>query len=662
MRLSEGTLRDYFKFLFLCYFYVLILRALEWYWVSRNHLVDGLARYETLGLGMDLLIVNALSIIYFLILISTGPSMRKGVNGSAKALVALAGLLHICFLNFYAMILRPVDQFLFKYSFREIFFTVTTSDANIPATIVLLCVFAAIAFVFPGRFNRLRVEARSAKWFGLVLLVSVPLSFCALRKTGADENAIRKNAVMNKSVFFYGNTLSSLLHRNEDMTLSRDHIQKFQSAFSGKTYVSDEYPLLHERNHADALGSYFNRADTLPNIVIIIVEGLGQRFLDTFHGIPLMPCLDSLAGQGLYWDRFFSTSERSFAVMTSVTGSLPYGPMGFNLLDPYPRHTTLMNLFKKSGYRSHFFYGQGAWFDQKDRFFKANGIDLVFDKSGFSPKYEKVMSANGKFFWGYQDMDLLQQSLEVLDTLPSGPRIDLYFTGSMHSPFAVGNPEYYSSQLDKLAMQYGVSGRDRRCLDKYRKYLVSALFFDHALERFMEGYAARDDFERTLFIITGDHPMTEIPIENSIGRYHVPLIVYSPLIKRPKRIHSAGSQLDIFPTLLSFMSNNYGLAIPEETASLGNVLDTLGEFRGICPVPFIDCNRAIVDYFEGGYYLSQGDRLYKVDPDFNLIPTRDLPRLKSMQENLDAFKRVNLYTCEKDRLIRDLGPDLSQFP
>jgi phosphoglycerol transferase MdoB-like AlkP superfamily enzyme len=653
MKISESTLRDYFRALFLCYIYILLLRVLELCWISRIHIVESLFRFELIGLLTDFFIVNALSAIILLFQILAGKSRRKPVNGVIITLIVLFGLFHILLLKYYVYILKPVDQFLFKYSFKELFFTISTSEVNFPAVIILIGVFIAIAFLVPKIFRHVRINTRKAVWFFPVILISVPLSFYSLRKNDRNDNDIRRNAIMNKSVFFYRKTISYLQHRHDDLALSHGQIQRFQSVFTGKEYSSVEYPLLHEQNVNDNIGSFFSPSDTLPNFVILIVEGLGQRFLDTFHGVHLMPYLDSLAGQSLYWDRFFTTGERSFAAVPSITGSLPYGQSGFTLLDPLPRHITMISLFKRYGYSTHFFDGQGAWFDQKDRFLRANDIDLIFDKSQFSSEYSKVMALKGKFFWGYQDHDLLQQSLVVLDTLPPGPRIDMYFTGSMHSPFPVDDPASYYERLENLTALSDVSGIDRKYLDKYRKYLITVLFFDRALEQFMEEYAKREDFDRTIFIITGDHPMTEIPIENSIRRYHVPLIIYSPLLKRSKRIHAAGSHLDVYPTILAFMRENYGLSIPGAGTCLGSILDTLQEYRSPSPLPFMDGNRAIIDYFEDGCYLTQGDRLFQADQDLNLNASVDPGRLKKMQENLDAYKRVNWYACVNDRLLPD---------
>jgi phosphoglycerol transferase MdoB-like AlkP superfamily enzyme len=50
------------------------------------------------------------------------------------------------------------------------------------------------------------------------------------------------------------------------------------------------------------------------------------------------------------------------------------------------------------------------------------------------------------------------------------------------------------------------------------------------LRGFFDAYSKRSDFNNTIFLITGDHRMPEIPMSDKIDRYHVPLIVYSPML------------------------------------------------------------------------------------------------------------------------------------
>lgn len=97
---------------------------------------------------------------------------------------------------------------------------------------------------------------------------------------------------------------------------------------------------------------------------------------------------------------FYPFGERSFAAVPSILGSLPYGKTGFTLLEKLPRHLSLVSILNANNYHTAFFYGQGAWFHQKDQFFRYNNIDLLFDNNSFSSEYEKIIVGNDQFFWG----------------------------------------------------------------------------------------------------------------------------------------------------------------------------------------------------------------------------------------------------------------------
>jgi hypothetical protein len=76
-------------------------------------------------------------------------------------------------------------------------------------------------------------------------------------------------------------------------------------------------------------------------------------------------------------------------------------------------------------------------------------------------------------------------------------------------------------------------------------------------------------------------------------------------------------------------------------------------FRNLHPVPLMNDNREIIDYLENGYFLSQGTRVYKIDNEFYLTNADNVDILAELQDNLDAFRRVNLYACLNNRIIPD---------
>ena len=314
-------------------------------------------------------------------------------------------------------------------------------------------------------------------------------------------------------------------------------------------YPRSDFPLLHTFDRSDVLGNFLTKTNEAPNIVVLIIEGLNDDFIHDFHGVHLMPFVESIRDKGLYWERAFCLGERSFAVVPSALGGLPYGEKGFTLLDNYPYHFSLVNVLNSNSYFTSFFYGQGSWFHKKNKFFRYNRIDLNVDNSRFADKYEKIIVGDDNFFWGYNDKALFSNAISVIDTLNVSRLFSCYYTGSMHSPFIISEPGSYDQRLFEKIKRVSNSD-DSDFLTRNKDYLRTTLFTDDALRNFFEQYAKREDFSRTIFIITGDHPMTEVPIANSLKRYHVPLIIYSPMVKSPRVFPGVVSQLDIYEPFL----------------------------------------------------------------------------------------------------------------
>jgi arylsulfatase A-like enzyme len=83
-------------------------------------------------------------------------------------------------------------------------------------------------------------------------------------------------------------------------------------------------------------------------------------------------------------------------------------------------------------------------------------------------------------------------------------------------------------------------------------------YSDQALGDFMT--MARDQpwFERTVFVITGDHGIAIAPLGQQVQtthqlselRHRVPLVIYSPLLRGGRVVRQPGSHVDMLPTLL----------------------------------------------------------------------------------------------------------------
>jgi len=589
---------------------------------------NGMILSEMAGLAMDLVYGSAILLLLFPIF---GLIARKTLKTANIVFLLFMGFfvcIHILLLQYFFNQHKPLDALLFEYSWDEITSTVGTADVPVTTIITELVgvvLVMILSFFFVRRRNKPNI-------FAVLTILSLPVAvvLSLLGEGFYDDYAA------NKSLYFYKEAIThSKKSKQYCVELTKTEITDYQSLFPDKKFVSDEYPLLHEFDTRDSLSAYFHDFDTMPNIVIIIAEGLNYDFVHNFHGLNLMPKFCSLMEKSLCWDRCFTLGERSYAVVPSLLGSLPYGKIGFTLLERLPRHLTLMSILAEHGYQTDFFYGQGSWFHRKDRFFKRNNIGLIVDNSEYDSKYEKILVGKDNYFWGYNDQDLFQQSLEVIDTLPTKPRMDVFFTGSMHSPFAIPEQELYDQRLDSL--RQNLCRSDRRFFTKYNDYARAILFFDDALVCYLEQCSRRDDYQNTIFVITGDHPMSEIPVENALKKYHVPFIIYSPKLKTPTVFSNTVSHLDFFETMLAFMER-YGVKRPCNSPAFGgNMFGNSNNFA------FMNEPRDVIEFYADGYYLLD-DRLYSVDDNYNIKKVRDTEKRDEMKRRLDLVRKTSEYT------------------
>ena len=545
-------------------------------------------------------------------------------------------LIYLICISFFSYQLIPLDVFIYNYAFQEMWMTVQTTDTvNVKGIIILLvlfCILYSLGFrwiirkQFSSKSKKIKLLTGSFIGIGFIIHLFYP----------------QTKYSQNKGYYFIAQSVTFFIKKEETHYTENDR-KSFQALYPTKKFTNATYPLLHKSNYPNVLGSYLNKFEKKPNIVLLIVEGLNNDFIqDKYKGVDLMPNVRKLAQEGLYWNHCLTLGERSFAALPSLTGSLPYGELGFTLQSNYPYHHSLVSLLHANDYKTTFYYGQGAWFHRKNYYLHFNNIDYICDKETFGSNYQKIWVND--FFVGYNDKDLFSHSLQVIDTLKSKNRFDIYFTGTSHSPFKISNQAHYEARLTSLIKKCK-STKDKQFLKTNKKFILSELFVDDAIQDFIDAYKKRPDFENTLFVITGDHPMTELPRENSLKRYHVPFILYSPKIKQPKTFTNIISHLDFYETILGLLKN-YGVILPKQSTALGSHLLN----KQSPNVAFMNDNREVIDFLFGNFYLSNKE-LYRVHSNFKLSKVNNPAKLNELTIKLNAFQKTSKYVSKNDKII-----------
>jgi phosphoglycerol transferase MdoB-like AlkP superfamily enzyme len=188
--------------------------------------------------------------------------------------------------------------------------------------------------------------------------------------------------------------------------------------------------------------------------------------------------------------------------------------------------------------------------------------------------------------------------------------------------------------------ELGFSEEVKKQYRKYSKQYASILFADDAVKQFINQYKQRPEFANTVFLITGDHRMPEIPMSTKIDRYHVPLLIYSPLLKRTAKFSSVSTHFDITPSLVAWLKKSYKLNMPDTVSWVRKRVGYDRQFRNIHAYPIMQTKTELVDFVMGDYMLS-GENLFRINNTMDLSAINNPAKLNELKAAFSRFKNKN---------------------
>lgn len=568
-------------------------------------------------------------------------------------------VIQIILLNYFNAALVMLGADLFGYSITDIKQTVGSSGGvNLSSTIVFVVLMSIV--VVTTRFFTKKVHPGLYFALGLPVLSLVFMSFSSykeLKKINLKSD-FANSLVTNKSAHFYSDAYSYFNPEVYETDIYADnyigdYFNKFNGGIAFNFVDEANYPFLHEEVTNDVLSPFFTPQDKAPNIVIILVEGLGRAF--TNEGAYLgnfTPFLTELAEDGLYWKNFLSQGGRTFAVLPSILGSLPFAENGFLKMGKnMPNQLSLLNTLKFNGYNTSFYYGGDAQFDNMSLYLEANKVDEINDEKSFPSGYKKLPANNG-FSWGYNDKELYRYYLNSRKEAEEKPQLSVLLTVTTHSPFLIDETAKYKEKFEERMtdLQFDEAEKDEH--RNYMKQYSTILYADDALKNFFNEYKKRKDFDNTIFLITGDHRIPEIPMSTKLDRYHVPLIIYSPLLKRTAEMESISTHFNITPSLLAYLKSNHDITLPKYTSWIGQGLDTTRSFQNIHHLPLMHTKTSLKDFVMGEYHLN-GTSLFKLNNKLGENLVEDADKKNQLMGAFEQFKQRNSQIALGKKIIPD---------
>jgi phosphoglycerol transferase MdoB-like AlkP superfamily enzyme len=286
------------------------------------------------------------------------------------------------------------------------------------------------------------------------------------------------------------------------------------------------------------------------NVVVVLMESMSMTKLGYHKCDRLTSRFDSLISKGLFFDHFYSAGIHTFNGLFSTETGFPA------IMDTHPLNTYTEKAFKgisywlkKNDYTNYFFTSHDPQFDNMEGFFMFNDFDKIYSQYDFTS--DKTNGPLGVF-----DHYLFESAIERMDEhvkTTRKPFFSYILTSSDHGPWEI--PDNISFKPDAKTKQ-----------DRATQYA------DWALGHFIENARKHEWFNNTLFIFVADHGGNlghtySMPLSYN----HIPCLFYMPSQINSDTISSVGGQIDVLPTLLSFLN------IPFKNTSMG--IDLVHEKR-----------------------------------------------------------------------------------
>ncbi len=544
---------------------------------------------------------------------------RYGFNLVFVLLICLL-IIEAMLISYYCTALVPLGSDLMGYSFKDIKMTISNSGGMSISVVVGVLVIVGMFFGL-YKFTSKYYHYISKMYPFTIILFSLFIMTLFL-----DGKPINQNKTQYLALNLYDTSTEDTSYKAEV-----------------------EYPLIKSQQIENVLGEYFELKTEKPNIVFIMVEGLGRDFVGEgaeYGGFT--PFLDELTTKSLYWENCLSNTGRTFGVLPSLMGSLPFGKSGFMELQKYPNKLTLYSILKNNGYHTSFYQGTNSSFDNVDRFLLSENVDFVLDKSGFGNQYELQEEDAAGSTWGYPDKELFKKSMSISRD-EKQPRMEVYMTISTHEPFIPPKQDYYESEVEKIVEKGDYQGKIKKVIEKNDNVFATLLYTDNALKYLLEEYKKQPNYDNTIFIVTGDHRLIPIPQRNNLSRFHVPLIVFSPMLKKTRKMSALNSHFDVTPTLLALLEAKYELKTPKKVAWMGAALDMNEGFRSIKDIPLMRNKNELKEFVDGEKLFSDGE-VYDIDENMDLSSSFGGSKGES---KLRSFKAMNAYVTTNNKIIPD---------
>ncbi|PFN07718.1 LTA synthase family protein [Bacillus cereus] len=290
------------------------------------------------------------------------------------------------------------------------------------------------------------------------------------------------------------------------------------------------------------------------NLIILQLESLQENVMGLkINGKSITPNLDSLRKQSLSFPTFFQQTGKGNTVDAewSVNTSTYPGTQELNANRFANREVpSLPRLLKQYDYVTNTFHTNDSEFYNRKQLYKALGFDKLYDQKYFGNKDVIDIAAS--------DHVLYEKTLPILKELDEkNKKFYAHIIAlSSHHPFKI------PSEKQPLPLPKELEGT------QFGDYIQAVNYVDKELGFFIEELKREGLWEKSLFVVYGDHHIIDtnslpnnlkkyLPVSHvkngQFDPYRIPFIIHYPELKEGKEIKNIGSEIDIFPTIINLL-------------------------------------------------------------------------------------------------------------
>ncbi|HMG92696.1 MAG TPA: sulfatase-like hydrolase/transferase [Chryseolinea sp.] len=267
-----------------------------------------------------------------------------------------------------------------------------------------------------------------------------------------------------------------------------------------------------------------------PNVIIIMLESYSSGLIERLGGEPgVTPNFNALIKEGILFDHFYSSGDRTDKGIVSVLNGYPSQPVTSMVKEPKKTQTLpyLNKVFKAHGYHTEFTYGYNINYANFNSYLMHGEFDHVTHSKDFPQELNTSK-------WGVHDQYVFQKFQEELSAVEE-PFFKIMMTQSSHEPFDV-------------PMETVIQGSD-----EIHRFMNSAFYTDKCFGEFIEKAKKSKWWDNTLIVVTADHGhiYPKNPGVSNPGKFKIPMLwLGGAIAKKDTVIHTVGGHPDIPNTIL----------------------------------------------------------------------------------------------------------------